>query len=417
MRRIWIGLMAVGLAAAACGSDDGADTASGEPFEDVSGAAATTGSATDEAAGGGGDADREALASGHRAAGENEVGLRAGSVDDNAAWAEYLRYRESFAALGIAFDALPVDGRRVLTVTDGAGAPVFDAAITVTGGPVPVVLRTGSDGRAVFLGSVTDADDQQGGARYEATVRHGSSTTTVPIGSAQEQTIVLGDVTGDGDVRLDVLFLVDATGSMDDEIERLKANMVGVAEQIGASQTAPDVRFALTSYRDDSGETGDYVSRTIDFTGDVGGFVSTLEALSAEGGGDTPEALNEAFHEAVHAPRWRTDERVVRLVFLIADAPPHVGRGPSYVDTITAAAAKGIRVYPIASSGTDDQAEFVMRQIAQATLGRFVFLSYGAGGAAVGSGSNIDPDAYDTLALDALVIRLVEEELAPLADR
>lgn len=426
MRRIIIGLMAGLLLLAACAGDD--DTAStavdgdaspgdrpvdrsddgdsegGASFESTGGPATTGAPAAPD--------EFSASDSATRSQAVENVGLRAGSVDDNEAWEDYLRYREAFALLGIPFDDLPVDGRRVLTVTDEAGRPVLDATITIPAGERTTTLRTGADGRAVFLAPVEALDDQQSTPTFEATVTHGEASTTAEIGADPLQTIVLDEASHDAEVRLDVLFLVDATGSMSDEIERLKANMVGVAESISSSPTAPDVRFALTSYRD---TTDDYVSRTVDFTGDVDGFVETLRGLVADGGGDTPEALNEAFAEAVGAPSWRSDDDVVRLVFLIADAPPHIGRGTSYVDTIGAAAASGIRVFPIASSGTDDQAEYVLRQMAQATLGRFVFLSYGADGAALGANTGIDTDDYDVLALDELVVRLVEEQLAPLA--
>lgn len=430
MRRIIFGLLAASLLLAACGSGD--DDAATVEFEDSGGSleeAADEAESSDDAAARAPAASSEGAAAYDATAGEagsdgagagddggapNEVGLQAGSVDDNEKWEGYLRYREAFARLGIPFDDLPVEGRRMLTVTDDAGIPVHDAMIRIRGGGVDTTLRTGADGRAVFLAPVGAVDDQQSAVSFEATVTHGDASTTVDIGNEPSQTITLADVVHADTVKLDVLFLVDATGSMGDEIERLKANMVGVAEKIAESPSAPDVRFGLTSYRD---TTDDYVARTVDFTSDVGAFVESLRTLVADGGGDTPEALNEAFAAAVSEPRWRTDEDVVRLVFLIADAPPHVGRGTSYVESIGAAAAAGIRVFPIASSGTDDQAEYVLRQIAQATLGRFVFLSYGADGAALGSESNIDDEDYDVLALDELVVRLVEEQLQPLTER
>ncbi len=428
-------LVAVLLGLAACGDDDDATSAAGDAAgdaEETVGDGGDESADTDASAPAGRDvADGEAddaatttagsSSSGFEAGADDvaepqqEVGLQAGSVDDNEHWEAYLRYREAFASLGIAVDDLPVEGRRVLTVVDGAGAPVHDAVVTIG----DTVLRTGTDGRAVYLGRPTGGQQQTGGEPV-AVVTHGGATAEHAVGADPAQTIVLlGDevsvdpVTAStgGDVRLDLHFLIDATGSMDDEIERLKANMVGVAERIAGSEASPDVRFALTSYRDE----GDaYVARTTDFTADVGAFVESLRGVVADGGGDHPEAFNEAFAEAVARPSWRRDEGVVRLVVLIADAPPHIGRGPSYVDTIGDAAAAGIRVFPIASSGTDDQAEYVFRQVAQATLGRFVFLSYGAGGAAVGSGSNIDEVDYDVLSLDDLVVRLVEEQLAPL---
>lgn len=425
MRRIITGVLAGLLVLGACGSEDGAETAAEASDSGDAETAFEEGFGSDDTAASrsAADADDSSSATASEAIEpEQQAGLQAASVDDNEAWEDYLRYRETFASFGIAVDDLPVAGRRVLTVTDAEGRPVHDAVITVDGGPSPVVLRTGTDGRAIYLAPPgAGSGQQQSGPELVASVRHGSASATADIGSQQHQTIVLDGAGQDtGDVALDVLFLVDATGSMDDEIERLKANMVGVAEQISTSATRPDLRFALTSYRDDTGDVGDYVSRTIDFTPDVDDFVATLRGLSAGGGGDYPEALNEAFAESVLAPSWRLDGAVVRLVFLIGDAPPHIGRGTSYVDTTVAAASKGIRVFPIASSGTDDQAEFVFRQVAQATAGRFVFLSYGADGAdgaAVGPGSNIEPSEYDVLALDQLVVRIVEEQLVPLVER
>ena len=56
----------------------------------------------------------------------------------------------------------------------------------------------------------------------------------------------------------------------------------------------------------------------------------------------------------------------------------------------------------------------MFRQLAQATGARFVFLSYGAGGAATGGSTDIDRTDYEELSLDDLVVRLVTEELAAL---
>lgn len=68
----------------------------------------------------------------------------------------------------------------------------------------------------------------------------------------------------------------------------------------------------------------------------------------------------------------------------------------------------------MASSESDDQAEAVFRQLAQATGSRFVFLSYGAAGAATGDSTDIGPTDYEEMALDQLVVRLITEELAAL---
>ena len=69
-------------------------------------------------------------------------------------------------------------------------------------------------------------------------------------------------------------------------------------------------------------------------------------------------------------------------------------------------------IFPIASSASDDAAEVTFRQLAQFTGSRFVFLAYGAEGAATGDSTDIDSLDYEQLSLDDLVVRLIEEELA-----
>ena len=86
--------------------------------------------------------------------------------------------------------------------------------------------------------------------------------------------------------------------------------------------------------------------------------------LRAAGGGDTPEALNEALHTAVHRLSWR-DDGATRLVRLVADAPPHLDNGAPWYDDDT-----------LGASGFDRQGEVVFRQMAQMSGGRFVFLTY-----------------------------------------
>ena len=74
-----------------------------------------------------------------------------------------------------------------------------------------------------------------------------------------------------------------------------------------------------------------------------------------------------------------------------------------------------MRIFPIASSGLNDTGELVFRELAQASMGRFVFLTYGADGATPGDETDHHVDDYSVLALDDLVVKLVEDELAPLA--
>jgi hypothetical protein len=165
----------------------------------------------------------------------------------------------------------------------------------------------------------------------------------------------------------------------------------------------------MTIYRD----RGDlFVSRTFDFTPDVDTFSKALAEVEAEGGGDYPESLNEALHRAIHAPEWRGED-TVQLIFLVADAPPHLdyAQDNDYAVEMVKAAERGIKICPIASSGLDDQGEYVYRQIALFTQGRFIFLTYGRGGQP-GDATTHHVEQYTVEHLDDLVVRLVEEELA-----
>lgn len=333
--------------------------------------------------------------------------LRAGSVDDNADFAGFLEYLARIESLGIPLRPVDPSGRIVVTVTGTSGLPVHGAEVVVTAGGAEVTrLRTTADGTARFHPAL------YGAAAEEYTFAVGEVAGAAAPGGAVAITAAEPGGAA-GAVPLDVLFLLDATGSMGDEIDRLKTSIDSIAARVDELAGEPDVRFAMTLYRDD----GDaFVTATHDFTADVGAFRAALAEVVADGGGDYPEALDEGLAEALTLPAWRDPASTVQLVFLVADAPPQVGRqvDQPYDRSIEMAIGRGIKVFPVASSDSDDQAEAVFRQLAQATGARFVFLSYGAGGAATGGSTDIDRTDYEELALDDLVVRLIAEEIAAL---
>jgi hypothetical protein len=334
--------------------------------------------------------------------------LRAGSVDDNADFAAFLEYLGRIHSFGIALRDFDPTGRIVVTVTGTSGLPVAGAEVVVsTGGTEVARLRTTADGTARFHPLAYGAAAES----YDVAV--GDVTVSATPGSDDTAIAAASPGGATAPVALDVLFLLDATGSMGDEIDRLKTTIDSVAARLSALESAPDLRLGMTLYRD-LGDT--FVTSTFDFTSDVAAFREALSGVVADGGGDYPEALDEGLAEALAAPGWRDPAATIQLVFLVADAPPQVGRElpRGYPDSIRDAVGRGIKIFPVASSESDDQAEAVFRQLAQATGARFVFLSYGAGGAATGSGTDIDRTDYEELALDDLVVRLVTEELAAL---
>jgi hypothetical protein len=105
----------------------------------------------------------------------------------------------------------------------------------------------------------------------------------------------------------------------------------------------------------------------------------------------------------------------VSLIFLVADAPPQLiyANDYDYAEEVFEAVERGIKIFPLASSGLDDQGEYIFRQLAQISAGKFLFLTYGAGGAP-GDETTHHVEDYSVLSLDELVVRMVEEELAHL---
>jgi Mg-chelatase subunit ChlD len=345
--------------------------------------------------------------------------VTAGMVDDNADFGAYLAFRQRRA--GLAVRERDVGERYLLEVTDAAGRPVHDAEVAVqrAGQAEPLAwARTDTGGRAwlhprAFLAPSSGA----GGDRaLGIAVRKGDQQARAVLvrGQAAAVQVRLDRATPVQRPRLDLVFLVDATGSMGDEIAKLKGSMRAMAQQIAQLPGQPDICWGLVAYRD----RGDaFLTRTHDFTDDLGAFQQVLARLQAGGGGDKPEALNEALHEVVHGLAWRTE--AARLVVLVADAAPHLDYGgPQYDVDMQAALAKGIKLFAVGASGLEPEGEYIYRQIAQYTGGRFVFLTYrDASDPGSGPGTQTPHDVrhYSVQTLDRLVVRLVGEELARLA--
>jgi Mg-chelatase subunit ChlD len=339
--------------------------------------------------------------------------VTAGMVDDNADFGEYLAYLGRHRGLPV--HERDVSERHLLEVTDAFGRPVHDAEVAVqrAGRREPVMwARTDTAGR-VWLHPRAFA---AGGARtLGIAVRKGGATARATLARDERAALqVRLDAAAPAPrPRLDLVFLVDATGSMGDEIAKLKSSMRAIAQQIAQLPGQPDTCFGLVAYRD----RGDaFLTRTHDFTDDLGAFQSVLARVQAGGGGDTPEALNEALHEVVHGLSWRAD--AARLVVLVADAPPHLDYGgPQYDQDMQAALAKGIKLFAVGASGLDPVGEYVFRQIAQYTAGRFVFLTYRDAsdpGSGPGTQTPHDVGQYSVQTLDRLIVRLVGEEMARL---
>lgn len=337
--------------------------------------------------------------------------LKAGEVDDNADFAAYQSYLSSFySAPGRIID---VSERYLLTVTNDQQQPVLDARVQLFDGEQQVFEgRTYAGGSTVAFPQALGINDNSQTLRV--LIDKGDSTMEGTLSRGQDETfsyVLEGATAFSEQPRLDILFLLDATGSMADEIAQIQQTIISIADRIDQFSPRPELRFGLVAYRDHGDE---FVTSTYDFTPDVEAFQQLLMSVSADGGGDTPEALNEGLHAAMSDVNWSDD--AVRLVFLVADAPPHERGNYNYTDEARSAVSQGIKIYPIAASNTDDQAEYVFRQLAQQTLATFIFLTYQPGQEAGTPGDttthNVDPDAFTVDRLDDLVVQVVQRELA-----
>lgn len=204
---------------------------------------------------------------------------------------------------------------------------------------------------------------------------------------------------------LDLALVIDTTGSMGDELGYLQVELDAISARI--RDEFPDVaqRWALVVYRDEGDE---YVTEKVDFTDDLAAFRRALEAQSAGGGGDFPEAADRGLAEAMELS-WQSGP-VARLVFWIADAPHHDGDSGRVTEAIRAARQQDIRVYPVAASGVEDLAELTMRSAAQLSGGRYLFLTDDSG---IGD-SHKEPTipCYFVTRLDQAMVRMTAIELS-----
>src|SRR5207244_12762459 len=143
--------------------------------------------------------------------------------------------------------------------------------------------------------------------------------------------------------RIEVCFVLDTTGSMGGLIEGAKQKIWSIANEMISAQPTPELKVGLIGYRDRGDE---YVVKSFALTDDIDSIYGHLREFKADGGGDTPESVNEALAEAVNKMPWNQDRDVLRIIFLVGDAPPHMdyADGPKYADVCQAAAHKGLAI-------------------------------------------------------------------------
>lgn len=198
--------------------------------------------------------------------------------------------------------------------------------------------------------------------------------------------------------RIDVVFAIDSTGSMQDEIDVVKDNIRNIISEISQGQPSPDVRYGIVTYRDRGDE---YVTRSWAFTRDIQEISTALASIVAAGGGDKPESVNEALHVTLHNMAWDAQANS-KLVFLIGDAGPHFYQNDyKWQDEVVYAQKQGISINTIACSGIEPNEEQVFNMISTQSNGNYAHLTYKQEYAkSDGSHTTIIEEAGKTYAVD-----------------
>lgn len=123
--------------------------------------------------------------------------------------------------------------------------------------------------------------------------------------------------------KADVVFAIDATGSMKDDIEQLRQEWV--PRLITGLKEFDEIRLGLLLYRDygDNFKFKGLPVKFFDFTYDIDEFEANLNGFVIKGteGGDIPEAVYEAMYASMEFYKWQPD--AVKKIILIGDAEPH----------------------------------------------------------------------------------------------
>ena len=295
-----------------------------------------------------------------------------------------------FAGFSWGFNTL---SRVTVTVTAN-GAAVAGATVVTD----DFAAKTNAAGVAYLFTSKTEGSVTVTSLDYSATASFTAEERELSVtleGAAEKRNVI------------ELMFVVDVTGSMGDELGYLKNELADVVERVSAQNQGAIINLALLFYRD---YVDAEVFRYYDFTNvtDAAGLAAqqaAIDAQHASGGGDTPEAVDEVLELAV-GKQWSADA-TTKLIFLVLDAPPHsdaAGR-ERYCSAVSSAAEKGIRICPVICSGANTLTEYLAREAALSTGGTFVYVTDDSG---IG-GSHHDPELPNTVveALNSLMVRLI----------
>lgn len=332
--------------------------------------------------------------------------LTAGEINDFSKWKMWQDLSKGELATHQKTWGISPSGRYTVMLQSESGIPIVDAIVQLLSNrDVIFTTRTDNTGKAECWLTIKNETPVVNG-KLSIQISYNGKVSTIHKVSAfenglnhQKLNISCQEVEN-----VDVAFVVDATGSMGDEISFLQAEMSDVIFQSKQISNKLNFRFANVYYRD-AGDS--YVTKSMNFNRILSESDAFINEQSAGGGGDFPEAMDVGLDSAINNLSWSESARA-RILFLILDAPPHQGSevNERLQRLILQAAEKGIRIVPIGASGIDKSTEYLMRTLALGTNGTYTFLTDHSG---IGN-SHIKPstDHYEVETLNTILVRILK---------
>jgi len=339
--------------------------------------------------------------------------LTAGEVNDFAKWTLWDGLFTGSHKEFVPKWRLYLNQRYTVQVTNAQGYPLANRFVSLTDGQGMTLFqaRTDNTGKAELWNGIT-ANGGRSEAKGLKIAVEGKTVDAKPWSEGMNRVVL--DETCGASMEADVFFVVDATGSMSDELRYLQAELKDVVARSQGAVSGLKIRTGALVYRDYGDE---YLTRISRLTDEIQTTQTFIDRQQANGGGDFEEAVPEALKAAMNVADWNDNARA-RILFIVLDAPCHDDSATIAMlhEQVRNAAAIGIRIVPVVCSGLDKAGELLMREMALATNGTSFFLTDDSG---IG-GTHLKPTT-DTLKVehlnDMLVRTIVEFTTMPACEQ
>ena len=330
--------------------------------------------------------------------------VTAGEWNDLDNWAFYQKTLMKEPFKGFPDDWQMYTNHRIAVAITAKNKPAANATVTLFRNNTPIwTAKTDNLGRAELWVGAFQKEKELNPTLLRLKVNE-QWVSTATISETQVNRIALDETLPSPTNLVQIAFMVDATGSMGDELEFLKMDLKKVINEVQKTNTQLKISTATVFYRDEGDE---YVVKHSPFTEDINQTTEFISQQRADGGGDFPEAVDKALVQ-LNQLQWQPEART-RIAFLVLDAPPH--NKPAVISSIQysvkTAAASGIKLIPVVASGIDKTTEFLMRFIAMYTNGTYVFITDHSG---IGN-KHLEPSVgeYQVEKLSDLMVRLIKK--------